>query len=467
MRRIRYWLPLLLLAVLSVTLLGGWTYRLNAYNRDLANALEAERQRNFTDMAYHVEQIQSLLGKGVVTGSLGQNMRYLSDVNLHASAAVESFTSLPLPANVSATTGKFLQQVGDFSASLLRHEAAGRMMTESQRAELDRLRVESSRLSQHLGQITTDYSRGLFRWHSPTRFSWAGLVNGLAGPAKPATQDQAPSSMVPGGWEQVTTTVEKMPVLIYDGPFSDHVESAPPAMSGMPVTQEEAARRLSAYFPQASGYTTTRVTMLEGNIPAFSFQLTPAAAKGGAYTTSVNITRNGGHLLQLLNGRMIGAPTLDLSRARAIGQDYLASAGFPNMVPTFGQVQDGTATIAYAARENGVVIYPDQVRVKVALDNGEILAVDARQYLMHHKLRSLPSPALTANQAEEHVNPDLEIERVALTLIPDLPGTGEILTYEFLTRRGGETYLVYINAETGEEEQILQVIQTEGGTFTL
>jgi spore germination protein len=136
-------------------------------------------------------------------------------------------------------------------------------------------------------------------------------------------------------------------------------------------------------------------------------------------------------------------------------------------MPTYGQVQDGTATIAYAARENGVVIYPDQIKVKVALDNGEILAVDAKQYLMHHKTRTIPSPHLTPNKAEAAINPDLEVQRVQPAMIPDQAGTGEILTYEFLTRLGQETFLVYINAETGEEEQILQLIQTDGGTFTL
>ncbi|MFZ5814054.1 MAG: germination protein YpeB [Bacillota bacterium] len=467
MRRVSYWLPVGLLAAVILGVWGVWTYRLNAHNNDLANALEAERQRNFVDLAYHVEEIQALLGKGLVSANVMQNMRYMADVNRHASAAVDAFTSLPLPPQLSASTGKFLQQVGDFSLSLLRNEAAGRMMGPRERAELARLKESSAGLSQHMNAVMAEYNQGIFRWHQPTRFNWATLTRGPVSPAKPNPSDQAPASMVPGGFEQVTQAMDKLPVFIYDGPFSDHVDRAAPAVSGMPVTQEDAGKRLSTYFPQADRYRTANVNTLEGNIPAYSFQLTPGDARGEAYTVTVDITRNGGHLLQILNSRMIGAPTIDLSRAQAIGQQYLASAGYPNMMPTYGQVEEGAATIAYAYRENGVVIYPDQIKVKVALDNGEILSVDTRQYLMHHKPRTIAQPRLTADQARNQVNPDLQIQRVQLAMIPDLAGTGEILTYEVLTRMGPDTYLVYINAETGEEEQILQLIQTDGGTFTL
>lgn len=467
MRKIGFWLPVGLLAALALAIWGGWTWRLNVHNRDLANALEAERQRNFVDMAYHVEQIQALLGKGLVTGNVMQNMRYMADTNRHASAAVDSFTSLPLPAQLSASTGKFLQQVGDFSLSLVRNEAAGRMMGQRERTELNRLRQESSNLSQHMNKIMAEYNQGIFRWHQPARFNWANLVRGPMSPTKPTPQDQAPASMLPGGFPAVEASMEKMPVFIYDGPFSDHVDRAVPAVSGMPLSQADAAKRLSTFFPQADRYKTTAVTDLNGNMPAYSFQLTPANAPGDAYTVTVDITKNGGHLMQILNARMTGGSTIDLTRARTIGQDYLASVGYANMTPTFAQVQDGTASIAYAYRERDVLMYPDQIKVKVALDNGEILGVDTRQYLMHHQARTIPQPKLTSNKAEAQVNPDLAVQRIQLTMIPNLAGTGETLTYEFLGQIGNETWLIYINAETGEEEQILQVIQSDGGTFTL
>ena len=269
--------------------------------------------------------------------------------------------------------------------------------------------------------------------------------------------------------------MQKLPVMVYDGPFSDHIAKRAPATSGPPVAREEAQRRLATYIPNADTYRVTGMTEVNGNLPAYSFQLVPAAGTpatagagtGTAYTASVDVTRNGGYLAQYLNSRMVGKPAIDLNRAKTLGLEYLDRIGYAGMVATYGQVQDGMATIAYAYRENGVLVYPDQIKVKVALDNGEILAVDAEQYLMSHHPRTLGTPKVSAEEATAAVRPELQVQRTQLTLIPDQAGTGEILTYEFLTTYGQETFLVYISADTGEEEQILQQVQTDGGTFAL
>lgn len=469
MRRIGPWIPGVTLAALVLALWGLWTWRLSSAQQGLALELEAQRQRSFSDMAHHVEQIQSLLAKGLVTGTVRQNMRYMGDVHHHSQAAVDNFTSLPLPPELSASVGKFLQQVGDFSMSIMRNEAAGREMDDKGRAELARLRAESASLSVNMQDMMTRYNQGNFRWNPPVRLTWATLFRGTGLPGKPATGAQAPASMTAQSWDQVGAAVGKLPVMVYDGPFSDHLGQRTAAMAGPPVSREQAEQHMVRYLPNSGEYRVTGVEDVNGNLPAFSFHLTPnrAPAGNGVYTTVAEVTRNGGHLLQFLNFRMVGKATIDLDRARAIGQEYLESHGYPGMSPTYGQVQDGTATIAYAFREKGVLIYPDQIKVKVALDNGEVLAVDARQFLMTHHTRSLATPTVSAQEAQARLRNDLEIERTQLALIPDLAGTGEILTYEFLANYGDETYLIYINAMTGNEEQILQQVQTDGGTFAL
>jgi spore germination protein len=464
------------LAILALAAWGVWTWRLTAANRDLALTVEADRQRNFSDMAYHVEQIQSLLGKGLVAGTTRQNMRYLSEAYHHAQAASTAFTSLPLPAEVSASVGKFLQQTGDFASSVARNEAAGRELDAQGRAELARLRMESAALSTQLQDISAGYNQGGFRWSPPIRFSWAGLLRGNTGAmggagggvgGKPNTQDQAPASMVPGGWDLVGTSMEQLPVMIYDGPFSDHLADRAPAVQAAPVDRTEAERQMRRQVPGADTARVVGVEEVSGNLPTYSFRLAPAATNGGAYTAVADVARNGGFLVQWLNSREIGEATLDLERARTLGIQYLASIGLADMTPTYGQIQDGIATIAFAYKQNNVVVYPDQVKLKVALDNGEVLGVDARQYLMAHHPRDLRPATITPDQAQKVVRPDLRVERTQLALIPNQAGSGEILTYEFLARMGEEVFLIYVNANTGQEEQILQQIQNDGGTFAL
>lgn len=471
MRRSSYWLPVGALggvAALVLAVFGAWTYRLQSVNRHLSLQLEAERQRNFNEMAYHVEEIQNLLGKGLVAGSTRQNMRYMGDVQHHALAAAANFTALPLPATLSASTGKFIQQTGDFAASWLRNEAAGREMDPTARAELGRLRDQSANLNASLQRVMVDYNKGGFRWNPPFNFSWSTLVRGpQLSRGKPATGSQAPANLAPSGMDQVGQAMEKLPAMIYDGPFSDHINKRSAATAGPPVARDEAERRMRVYVPNAQNYRVIAVADVNGNLPAYSFRLAPAAATGPEpdYTAVADVSKNGGYLVQMINSRMVGKPTMDLAKAKTVALNHLSVAGFPGMVPTYGQITDGTATIAFAFKDKNVVVYPDQIKVKVALDNGEILAVDARQYLLNHHARVITQPRITARDAEERLNRDLQLQRVQLTLIPTQSGTDELLAYEFLTTMGKDTYLVYINAATGGEEQILQQIETDGGTF--
>lgn len=468
MRRVVTWLGVLLFAAVALGVWGAWTVQLSEHNRLLANALEAERQRNFVDMVHHVEQIQALLGKGLATGSERQNMRYMAEVHRHAAAAMTAFSSLPLPTDAASGTGKFLQQVGDFAYALLRDEAAGRPLTEAERAELQRLREAAASLRDQLATMLTQYSRGGFRWHEPARLSLQAL---LQLPRRSRTDAAGSGSvgaaLLDGGWAQLATSMDQMPTFIYDGPFSDHVSETPPALTGPLLGREEAEERLAAVLPDAAKYRVVDVAESGGNLPAYTFRLAPQEGRGDAYTATASLTQQGGHLLEFLSHRPVGEPTLSLEQARAIGQEYLARVGYAGMVPTFAQIQDGVAFIAYAHRQGDVIVYPDQAKVKVALDSGEVLGLDARQYLTHRRRRILPRPRLTPEEARSRLNPALAVSRVQLALIPDLAGTGELLTYEFQGKIGEDIYLVYINAETGAEEQILQLIVTDGGTFTL
>ena len=61
----------------------------------------------------------------------------------------------------------------------------------------------------------------------------------------------------------------------------------------------------------------------------------------------------------------------------------------------------------------------------------------------------------------------LEVDgAVRLALIPRSAGD-EVLTWEVPARMGDARFLVYINALTGEEENILRLVETGEGAMTL
>ena len=70
------------------------------------------------------------------------------------------------------------------------------------------------------------------------------------------------------------------------------------------------------------------------------------------------------------------------------------------------------------------------------------------------------------NKAKEKLNPKLNIESEGLAIIPTEWKT-EILCYEFKGKVDETEFLVYINAQNGEEENILVIIETPGGMLTM
>lgn len=477
-RKAAPWAAAGVILVAALAVWGAWTAQLGRSNNLMTLQLEAERQRNFMELTSRVQILQGLMAKGLAAGSASQNMLYMGEVYRHTTAAVSNFMALPLPGPLSASTGKFLNQVGDFAYSVARNEAAGRKMTDQQRSELRRLQKEADALARQMQQIGAAAAQTGFRWTAvqsggPVTANAAGWLRPPRGlPDQDQDQDQAPMNLLPGGFEQVGPQMDRLPVLTYDGPFSDHLQKRKPAMGGELLSEADARQRAMSYIPVGTAYLPVDSVQVNGPIPAFAFRFAPAAAAQGArptdFTLTVEVTQAGGHLLSLLNARIAGNPTMDLERAKEEGLSYLEAHGFAGMAPTFGTAEDGFATVQYVAKHQGALAYPDQVKIRISLDNGEVVGFDASQYVMNHRERgALAKPAVVPTEAARALNPDLQVERVQMALIPTEAGDGEVLAYEFLGHLEDETFLVYVNAETGHEERILQMLLTEEGTLAL
>jgi germination protein YpeB len=112
-------------------------------------------------------------------------------------------------------------------------------------------------------------------------------------------------------------------------------------------------------------------------------------------------------------------------------------------------------------------MYPDLIRVSVALDDGDIVGFEANGYLSNHRERDLAAPAVSVDTAQKKVSGDLAVLSSQLTLIPTA-GEYEVLCLEFKCATGdGRHVIVYVNALTGEEEKILLLLEDETGTLVI
>ena len=111
-------------------------------------------------------------------------------------------------------------------------------------------------------------------------------------------------------------------------------------------------------------------------------------------------------------------------------------------------------------------MYPDLIKIKVALDNGEILGIETTGYLSNHEERNLKTAKITKEEAKKKLNKNLNIMSEKMAVIPTEYKT-EIFCYEFKGKIDDREFIVYINAETGEEEDILVIYNTPNGVLTM
>ena len=246
------------------------------------------------------------------------------------------------------------------------------------------------------------------------------------------------------------------PSLIYDGPFSDgRSDGAPKGLTGERITREQ-ARRAAARF---AGTTVDRVRDAAdsgGQFEAFGF-----SAQTEAGVLSVQVTGQGGHLLWMMPEAAEYEPRISQEDCLRAADAYLADMGFSQMQRCFVQEYDGMVVANYAALQDGVLLYPDQVKVQISRATGTIVGAECSQYLLNHEARESLEPLLSIAQAQLTLSSRLEVGEARLCVIPT--DSGERLCWEFRGSFSGAAYYAYVDARNGEAVEILRVAQTETG----
>ena len=101
-------------------------------------------------------------------------------------------------------------------------------------------------------------------------------------------------------------------------------------------------------------------------------------------------------------------------RMKQAALEWLGKAGFDDMHATYAQYYSGAGVINFAATKDDIILYNDLVKVWVDIETNQVIGADARNYLFSHT----------------------------------------------------DEYIVYIDAQTGAEQQIFVIINTENGQLT-
>ena len=448
--RDRHMLTLVVTLVAIIVILGMWIYKKQT---DYRTASENSYNAAFYELVGYVENVETYLAKSLISTSPEHGAETLTHVWREADLAQSYLAQIPISNEGLSNTAKFLNQVSDYSYSLSRKNINNEELTGEDLDNLKALHDYSVDLKNTLNQLSLEINEGTISWGELTKKGNVAFA-------------QQVSNVSQDSFGSIEENFHEYAGLIYDGAYSEHMTSPErKGLTGEDINEEKAKNIMAEFIGQDRIEEITSNGLSEnGNIPSYYFSVSLKDSDKDN-NASISVSQKGGHIVYMNYNRDVGAEVLTEDQANEVGKQFLDSRGYTNMKQTYYLKESGIVTINYAYSQNDVTVYPDLIKVKVALDNGEILGIETTGYLNSHTERNIDNVKITKEQAKEKINKNLEILSEGLAIIPTEFNT-EVLCWEFKGKVDDTEFLVYINAETGEEEDILVIVNTPNGTLT-
>lgn len=424
-------LSMLLIAVLSFAV--AQTRALNAANA----RIDAMVQKAFYETCELTEGMAVNFRKLLVAGERGQMQALLNETALQTQGAMSDLALLPLGQETVSATLKFINQAGDFARALSVKLGNGGTLTEQDHETLRTLSETAAGFSVSLARLLDRYEKG------------EAVFDG-------ASEAAGQENLAP-----ITSPAGEYPVLLYDGPFSDGRSDGDfKTLRGLAEVDEPTARqRLTAFLGQQ--VQDVRLTG-EGSVPVDCYEY---SLQMGDYRLSAGVTKAGGEVLYLLCDSDVGDVNITQDAAVDAARAFLLARGYGTMEMSYMSLFDGILTVNFAAVQDGVVLYPDLVKVQVSMRDGAVIGLEPAGYLMNHVQRVIEIPKITEEEALMRIGGALTAEGARLCVIPE--NDAEYLCYEIAATDGAGSFLVYIDAMTGVERELMQVVTDGSGSFVM
>lgn len=439
-----------LVLLVAVFALGLWAVTENRAHVRYQARMEDIYSKSFMDLIDAMGNLEVKLAKATVAITPQSATTTLADIYRQANISEENLGQLPANLGPMEEVSSFVNQLGDYCQMLSRKAADGQALTQEERDQLRTLWEQCNGMNGQLLALQKSLQQEQVRW-SEVAFA-------------PTLDGQEEYGAVVDGFSQLQNEATEYPALIYDGPFSDSRQNREPKGLGETGVSQEEAADIAAEFVTYLGAGELILTVdSDGRIPYYGFDFQLEDERSG----HIAITKMGGKpLLMNTTPTPQEDPTVDTERCKAAAVQFLEEKGFGDMQATYIQVYNGMVVVNCAAQQDGVTLYPDLVKVQVCCNDGRVLGLEAQNYWTEHVDRELPAPEIAQEEAQDKVAPFLTVETTRLALIP-LDDGSEQLCWEIGGRASGNEFIVYINAQTGEDENSFLILDSEDGQMVL
>ncbi|WP_054637403.1 germination protein YpeB [Thalassobacillus sp. C254] len=428
--------------------LGFWGFNENQEKSQVLMQTENNYQRAFHDLAYHIDQLEDEIGSTLAMNSRKHLSGSLAEVWRVTSLAQSEMGQLPLGMIPVSKTEEFLYNIGDFSYETSIRNLDDDPLSDEEYEELQNYYEQAKEIKHDLRQIQASALRE--GWH------WTDAESELL-----AQQEPMNNSIV-NGFTLIDEKVEGFsetnwgPENGFGGDFEKRLSER--IDDKEEIDEEKAVARAKEFLDVPNEDNIVVQELGEGSFyEGYELVIEDPERESSVY---MEMTKKGGLPLFLLESRNVGEPQISLNAASERAEHFLERNHFDSMQLIDSSQYESVGVFQFAPVQDNVRLYPDIVTVDVALDTGDVIGYEGVDYFANHKERQDLSPELDEEEAEEALNPNLEVREAHAAVIEN-EEEEEVLCYEFYGTLGQDTFRIFINAKTGEEEQIDKMAEAE------
>ena len=383
-----------------------------------------------------IDNLDANLSRARVTSSANDRVRVLSDIAIESETAETILERFPLDMQMTEQISSFINKMGDSAKEMLYTVANGGELTSSQKQSLNYMYETNAKVKEEINKLVSSCSG-------------KDLLNAMRGK----------SNVLSDSFANIQNNTFEEPRGIQDGPFADSREKTNPrALKGAEeITAQKAEELAMQYF---ADYKVSEAKCT-GEATGESFTLYNVNITTPDGEMLVQLSKLGGKIVAFDSFKDCSDKNFSVKRCIAIAEDFLTSIGYDGLKPVWTSENGTTCNLNFAPVKDGVILYPDLIKVKVCEERGIVTGIEAMSYVLNHGARNMGETTISEAQAKANVSGNLQIEGARKALIP-FDGK-EVLCYEFVGTMEGNEYYVYVNAQTGEEIEVLCVIGTAQG----
>lgn len=404
--------------------------------------LENNYQQSLNELSETMDSIETNLTKSIYSNSDKMLYEISSDLFSECAEAKEALSRLPVGQMNLSSTYKFISQAADYASYIAQKAASGEQISDEEHKNLSVLLNYAHQLNDSISAMVSICNNG-------GRITASNVKN----------KNNISISSLSNDMTTAEESFKDYPTLLYDGPFADAVLNREPEMlKNAEEYSKEEARDAAAH---AMGCAVDQVNFdseEDGMIPCYVFSY-------GQKT--IGITKSGGYVAYMLYGGKISQSTVSEKNAVNIAKKYLEKLDFPNMTETYYMSSNNICVINFAYQYNNVVYYSDLIKVGVSMNDGKVVSFESEGFLTNHRERAAFQSAKSAEELQGNISHYLNVLGVKQCVIPKENGT-EAMCYEYHceSTETNEEVLIYVNSNTGAEENILLLLYSDGGTLT-